>query len=162
MTSDHPLYAVFNKQGARTYVAYNMTNAPITVAFSDGAVVNVPANAFSSGNGAGGDTQAPTAPSGLTSPSKNSSSITLSWNASTDNVAVSGYRIYRGGAGVATSSSTTFTDTGLSAGTSYTYTVRAIPITLPNVPGGASVVYRFTIGLAAGGATETAWVTFIK
>lgn len=34
--------------------------------------------------------------------------------------------------------------------------------TLPNVPGGAIVTYRFTIGLAAGGATETAWVTLTK
>jgi hypothetical protein len=32
--------------------------------------------------------------------------------------------------------------------------------TLPNVPNGASVTYRFTIGLAAGGATETASITF--
>jgi hypothetical protein len=34
--------------------------------------------------------------------------------------------------------------------------------TLANVPGGATVRYRFTIGVAAGGATETAWVTFTK
>jgi hypothetical protein len=34
--------------------------------------------------------------------------------------------------------------------------------TLSNVPGGATVTYRFTIGLAAGGATDTAWVTFTK
>ena len=34
--------------------------------------------------------------------------------------------------------------------------------TLPNVAAGTSVRYRFTIGLAAGGATETAWVTFTK
>jgi hypothetical protein len=34
--------------------------------------------------------------------------------------------------------------------------------TLANVPGGASVTYRFTIGRAEGGATETPWLTFIK
>jgi hypothetical protein len=34
--------------------------------------------------------------------------------------------------------------------------------TLANVPSGASVTYRFTIGVAAGGATETAWTTFTK
>lgn len=34
--------------------------------------------------------------------------------------------------------------------------------TLANVPGGATETYRFTIGVAAGGATETAWVTFTK
>ncbi|WP_269813787.1 fibronectin type III domain-containing protein [Peristeroidobacter agariperforans] len=206
-----------------------MTGAPITVSFSDGAVVTVPANAFSSGNGTGpvGDTQAPTAPSGLSSPSKSSSSVTLSWSASTDNVGVAGYRIYRGDAAVATSSSTSFTNYGLSAGTSYTYSVRAfdaagnesassnsVTVTtdggggsgyghsiagssvqfyvnnapwadvhytinggaqqnlrmtqsggnnsyqLTNLPAGATVSYRFTIGLAAGGATETVWTTF--
>jgi endoglucanase Acf2 len=228
VTANHPLYAVFNKNGARTYVAYNMTGAPITVVFSDGAAVNVPANGFSSGNGTGGgDTQAPSAPSGLSSPSKTSSSISLSWSASTDNVGVTGYRIYRGGAGVGTSSSTSYTDSGLSAGTSYTYSVRAFDAAgnesgasnsvtvatdsgggsgyghtvsgsnvqfyvnnapwadvhytinggaqqnvrmtnssgnnsyqLTNVAAGATVSYRFTIGLAAGGATETAWMTF--
>jgi hypothetical protein len=127
VTANHPLYAVFNKQGVRTYVAYNASSAPITVTFSDGAAVNVPANSFSSGNGGGGggDTQAPTTPSNLTSPSKTASSVSLSWNASSDNVGVTGYRIYRGGASVGTSGSTSFTNTGLSAGTSYAYTVRA-------------------------------------
>jgi cellulose 1,4-beta-cellobiosidase len=38
---------------------------------------------------------------------------------------VTGYKIYRGGSLVGNSTSTTFTDTGLTAGTSYTYTVAA-------------------------------------
>jgi hypothetical protein len=199
------------------------------VTFSDGAAVNVPANSFSSGNGGGGDTQAPTAPTGLTSPSKTSSSVTLSWNPSTDNVGVAGYRIYRSGASVGTSATTTFTNTGLNASTNYTYAVRAFDAagnesassnsvtvttessggggyghaisgsnvqfyvnnapwadvhyivnangqqnfrminagssntyTLANVPSGATVTYRFTVGVAAGGAFETPWVTFTK
>ncbi|WP_196278932.1 fibronectin type III domain-containing protein [Catellatospora vulcania] len=75
--------------------------------------------------GGGGDTTAPSVPTGLASPSKTATSITLSWNGSTDNVGVTGYQILRGGSPVGTSPTTGFTDTGLTASTAYTYTVRA-------------------------------------
>ena len=59
-------------------------------------------------------------------------SINLSWTAATDNVGVTGYRVERcQGAGcttfaqIATPAGTTFGDTGLTAGTSYSYRVRA-------------------------------------
>lgn len=42
VTSSHPVYAVFNKEGKKTYVAYNYGNSPITVSFSDGKTMNVP------------------------------------------------------------------------------------------------------------------------
>jgi hypothetical protein len=73
----------------------------------------------------GGDTTPPSAPTGLSSPSKTASSIALSWAASSDNVGVTGYRILRGGTQVGTTSGTSFTDTGLSPSTAYTYTVKA-------------------------------------
>jgi chitodextrinase len=77
------------------------------------------------------DTQAPTAPASLTATAVGGSQINLSWSASTDNVGVTGYLIERLGGGVttftqiATTTSTTFNDTGLSAGTAYSYQVRA-------------------------------------
>ncbi|MBI3044835.1 MAG: fibronectin type III domain-containing protein [Betaproteobacteria bacterium] len=73
------------------------------------------------------DTQAPTVPAGLAAVAASQSQINLSWNASTDNVAVLGYRVYRGGVQVATVASPTLTynDTGLAASTNYTYTVDA-------------------------------------
>src|SRR3954447_4444057 len=74
---------------------------------------------------AGGDTTAPSAPTGLTSPSHTSSSVSLSWTASTDNVGVTGYQIFRNGAQVGTSTATSFTNTGLAASTTYSFTVRA-------------------------------------
>src|SRR5262249_19751619 len=51
----------------------------------------------------------------------------LTWSASTDNVGVAGYRIYRNGsvAPVATVTGSTYQDTGLSANTTYSYTVAA-------------------------------------
>ena len=71
------------------------------------------------------DTQAPTTPTKLTTTVVSSSQINLSWTASTDNVAVTGYKIYRNGSQVGTATGTTYQDTGLSASTTYSYTVAA-------------------------------------
>jgi chitodextrinase len=81
------------------------------------------------------DTQAPTAPTSLVATAASAAQINLSWGASTDNVAVTGYAIARcQGAGCTTltqiatpsGTGTTFSDMGLTASTSYTYQVRAI------------------------------------
>jgi chitinase len=73
------------------------------------------------------DTQAPTAPTGVTSPSKTYDSVSLTWGASSDNVGVTGYEVFvNGGASAAvTSASTSATVTGLTANTTYTFTVKA-------------------------------------
>ena len=73
------------------------------------------------------DTQAPTAPSNLASSNLASTSVTLNWTASTDNLAVSGYDIYRNGVKINTAIITTLTyaATGLSASTSYSFYVQA-------------------------------------
>jgi hypothetical protein len=83
--------------------------------------------------GGSGDTQPPTAPTGLVATAASSSRINLSWTAATDIVGVTGYRVERcQGAGcssfvqVATPSATAFSDTGLSPSTTYSYRVRAI------------------------------------
>ncbi|WP_083957779.1 cellulase family glycosylhydrolase [Herbidospora mongoliensis] len=73
----------------------------------------------------GGDTTAPSVPGSLRSTGANATSVSLAWNASTDNVAVTGYEVLRNGTQVATATGTTHTDTGLTASTSYQYTVRA-------------------------------------
>src|SRR5262249_48623410 len=80
---------------------------------------------FGGGGTGTGDTTAPSAPSGLKSTATTSTSITLSWTASTDNVGVTGYLIFRNGTQVGTSTTTTYTDTSLTAGTQYSYTVKA-------------------------------------
>jgi chitodextrinase/nitrogen fixation protein FixH len=78
------------------------------------------------------DTQAPTAPSGLTATATASSQVTLAWTASTDNVGVTGYRIERctgatcsGFVQVGTSASPGYVDNAVSGSTSYTYRVLA-------------------------------------
>jgi chitinase len=75
--------------------------------------------------GGGGDTTAPTVPGNLAVTGTTSATASLSWTASTDNVGVTGYDVYRGATKVATVTTTTYTDTGLTASTAYTYTVKA-------------------------------------
>ena len=72
-----------------------------------------------------GDTQPPSAPGSLTAGAISSSQINLSWTASSDNVGVIGYEVYRNSSLIATITTTTFGDTGLAAQTTYSYFVIA-------------------------------------
>ena len=56
---------------------------------------------------------------------KTKTSLGLRWNAATDNRGVVGYRLYRNGTAVATTTSLTFDYTGLNCGTSYTMALTA-------------------------------------
>lgn len=67
----------------------------------------------------------PTTPQNLRGTGATTSTISLAWDPSTDNIGVVGYRIYRNGVQVGTSSTTSYTDTGLNYSTSYTYEVDA-------------------------------------
>src|SRR2546428_8526338 len=64
-------------------------------------------------------------PTGLTAAAAGSTGANLSWSASTDNVGVTGYIVRRNGVQVATPATASFGDTGLSAATTYSYTVAA-------------------------------------
>lgn len=73
------------------------------------------------------DTTPPTAPANLTA-AVSSSSIVLSWGASTDNVAVVGYYIFKNGTRIFTPNAITatiYTDSGLKPGVTYSYSVVA-------------------------------------
>src|SRR5262245_39034558 len=72
------------------------------------------------------DTTAPTAPTNLTVASKTSTTVSLSWTASTDNVGVTRYRVFDGATQVGTSATTSFTATGLAPSSTHTYTARAV------------------------------------
>jgi 1A family penicillin-binding protein len=71
------------------------------------------------------DTTDPTAPTGLTA-TPGVASISLSWNASTDDTGVTGYKIYRNGSVVATVTTPTYKDAGLTPLTKYNYYVIAV------------------------------------
>ncbi|WP_438351083.1 lytic polysaccharide monooxygenase [Paenibacillus sp. FA6] len=87
------------------------------------------------------DTQAPSAPTSLTSTGKTSSNVSLAWNASTDNVGVTGYQVFNGSSLVTTISSTTlnYTVSGLTANTAYTFSIKAIDAA-SNVSNGSNIV----------------------
>lgn len=114
------------------------------------------------------DTTAPTIPTGLAASATSASAITLGWTASTDALGVTGYRIYRAGALLGTSTTTGYNDTGLPAGTSYSYTVSAYDAagheSAPSAPAAATtqttgaqeLAVADTAGLAAALATAAA------
>ena len=79
------------------------------------------------GGGDGGttDNTAPSQVTGLTATAAGTSQIDLTWDAASDDVGVAQYNIYRDGSVVATSTTTSYSDSGLSSGTSYTYEVSA-------------------------------------
>jgi chitodextrinase len=101
------------------------------------------AGAASGGTGAGGagaggmatagtgmvepepDTTAPSAPSALQATAITASSVTVTWNASSDNVGVTGYRLFNGNTEVTTTTGTIHTFKGLNASTAYSFGVEA-------------------------------------
>lgn len=71
------------------------------------------------------DTEPPTVPENLRILLQTGTSIIFNWSESEDNFKVAGYEIYRNGEHVGNSNVPSYTDAGVSAGTTYTYTVRA-------------------------------------
>ena len=104
--------------------------------------------------GGGVDAQAPSVPAGLTAQAVSSSQINLSWTASTDNVGVAGYRVYRNGSQIDTTSTTSYSNTGLSASTTYTYSVSAYDA-VGNNSAQTSNVSATTQAQAGGGGGDT-------
>jgi len=78
------------------------------------------------------DTQPPSTPTGLTASAPTSAKVNLSWAASTDNVGVISYKIYRNGGSTplasVTAPTTSYADAAVSASTTYSYTVTAIDV----------------------------------
>ena len=114
------------------------------------------------------DTTAPTVPTTLAASGTTTVSTTLSWNASTDNVAVTAYYIYQNGTYKASSATRSFNVTGLTAGTTYSFTVKAIDaagnlsaasnaasVTTTALPTGDTTIPTTPTNLAASGTTQT-------
>ncbi len=130
-------YRVYRSSGGG---AYAQVAAPSGTSYTDAgltngtaysykvAAVDAAANASAQSSAATAtpaDTQAPSTPAGLTA-TAGTNQVSLTWTASTDNVAVTGYRVYRGGVLIASPATAYYTDTGLTNGTSYSYTVAAV------------------------------------
>ena len=127
------------------------------------------------------DTTPPTTPAGLTPGVAGQTSISLSWTASTDNVGVTGYRLFQNGSQVGTSLSSGYIFGGLSCGTAYSLGVAAVDgagnvsgtaslsvstaacsdTTAPSAPGAltATAASSAEIDLSWGAATDNVGVT---
>ena len=72
------------------------------------------------------DTEVPTVPANLSASNTDTNSTDLSWNASTDNVGVTGYKVYQDGTEITEVAGTGFSVTGLSSSTTYSFEVSAV------------------------------------
>lgn len=95
---------------ARDNANNKTTSSAISVTISNASVV---------------DAAAPSVPAGGSVALVSSSQIMLTWNASTDNVGVTGYRVFRNGSSLTAASGTSYQDSGLVASNTYTYTLQA-------------------------------------
>ncbi|MFD7814166.1 glycosyl hydrolase family 18 protein [Streptomyces sp. NPDC059785] len=112
--------------------SYNGTLAAgASVSFGfNGSGSGSPSNCSLNGGSCDGGTtvpgdNAPSAPGTPTASSITDTSVKLSWSAATDDKGVKNYDVLRDGAKVATVTTTSYSDTGLTAGTDYSYTVQA-------------------------------------
>jgi chitodextrinase len=170
-----------------TSVSITGLSASTTYSFTVSAVdaagnVSAPSAPVSATTQGLADTSPPTTPTGLAASAVTSTSLTLSWNAATDNVGVTGYRVYRGGTLVASPGATSVSITGLSASTTYSFTVSAVDAagntsapsaslsvttltppdtTAPSTPAGlgASAVTSTSLTLSWNAATDNVGVT---
>jgi len=113
----------------------------------------------------GGDAQAPSVPALTAATAVSPTRVDVSWAPSTDNIGVVGYRLYRNGSAtpLASTSSTSFSDTTVAAATTYSYQVSAFDATgnesarstplSATTPSATSTTYSFT---ATGDATVDA------
>lgn len=105
------------------------TSYTFTVKATDNAGnVSSASNALTVSTISSSDNVAPSAPANLRAVTVFSTSIALAWNASTDNVGVTGYEIFQGSTQIGTTtgaSATSYTATGLTASTAYSFTVKA-------------------------------------
>ncbi len=113
----------YSNTGLNGYTAYTYTVAAYSNA-GDVSAQSSPATATTP------DSTAPTVPTGLTATAASQTQINLSWTAATDTggSGLAGYKIYRSDQGstpIATSTTASYSNTGLSGFTNYTYTVAA-------------------------------------
>src|SRR5437667_21039 len=111
---------------ANTGLAAATTYSYTVLAYDTSWIASAQSSAVSATTKALADTQPPSSPTNLAATAVSSSQIDLSWSPATDNVGVTGYRVYRNGTLAASPTGTSVSITGLSAGTTYSFTVAAV------------------------------------
>ncbi len=133
-------FSPFWSQYLHSYVDYNAVAylAPtqiLSVAYNTSARLiadgqfSTTGRAYAAMIAASSDTVAPSVPPGVTANPLSANAVYMSWDASTDNVGVAGYNVYRDGVLADTTAQLFHIDTPLSASTRYVYTVRAFDVT---------------------------------
>ena len=133
------------------------------------------ARAVALASGGTNDTTPPTAPTNLTASAPESNRVNLSWTASTDNVGVAGYTVYRDGSRLADTPGTSYTDSTVSANTTYSYLVRAFDtagnyssssntatVTTPEPPPVAVAITSYQVKQKTASSATIAWTTNIN
>lgn len=147
VSGSHTLATVTFKVTANGSAAINFANTSAIIRQSDisnvlgimnGAVIAI-------GTPTTGDNNAPSTPGNPRLVSSNKTSITFSWAASTDDVGVAGYNIYRDGVLINKTSSNRFTDTGLTFKRYYSYSVSAYDNSGKTSPVSAATSFKATI-----------------
>ncbi len=130
------LYRVYNGGNIVAEVGGNVTSTRVTLkpntdyvlsaaAFDAAGNASQASNTYAFKSPPSDDTQAPTTPTNLHTTNVASTSISLAWNASTDNIGVAGYNVYRDGTKFATVPDLTATADSLQPSTPYSFTVEA-------------------------------------
>ncbi|MDL2080129.1 glycoside hydrolase family 18 chitinase [Streptomyces sp. GXMU-J15] len=132
--------------------SWNGTLAPgASVSFGfNGSGSGSPSNCKLNGGSCDGGTvpgdEAPSAPGTPTASNITDTSVKLTWSAATDDNGIKNYDVLRDGAKVATVTGTSYTDSGLTAGTDYSYAVQARDTADQTGPVSGAVAVRTTGG----------------
>jgi chitodextrinase len=157
-------YEVFSNGSSLGTVAgtsANVTGLTACTAYSFGvraldAAGNASGQATASGTTTGcstADTTSPTNPTNLSVSNEQDTQVSLSWNASSDNVGVTAYEVFSNGSSIGTVTGTSANVTGLTACTSYSFGVRALDAA-GNVSGQATASGSTTGCTGGAGFTE--------
>ncbi|WP_420551991.1 GEVED domain-containing protein [Tenacibaculum aiptasiae] len=153
--------------GTSTPNAVTSTGNAMFVKFtSDGSVTSAGWAANYTSATSSADTQAPTAPSSLTASNVAQTTLTLNWSASSDNVGVTEYDVYRGSTKLGSTANTSVNITGLTAGTAYSFSVRAKDAA-GNVSSSSNTVNVSTLSNSVSycsykGTTSYEWIDYVS
>lgn len=167
-------YTVYWNGGSQTVhrnqqsngASWQLLKADVPFALGTGGYITVSNDGIESGfnviadavklsyTSSGGDTTPPTPPSNLVATASSVSQIGLTWSASVDDVGVAGYRVYRNSSLVGSPSGTSYSDTGLTANTQYSYYVTARDAA-GNVSSASPTVARYSLSVAPGSGSVT-------
>lgn len=144
-----PTDTSFTDTGLTTGTSYSYTVSALDIANNEStqtaAVTVTPSN----------DATPPSTPTDLAAGTPTGTTVPLTWTASTDDVAVTGYRVYRGGTRIGSPTGTSYTATGLTASTGYSFTVSAIDAAGNESPQTAAVTATTTADTTTGLLSET-------